>query len=197
MGDRRQETFTPFDTTTPHRNDLPTPQPSQSHHPAGSTGTAPSRTTPGRGTSCCRVFQSPGTRTQLPSRQPLMVPTKPQRNPEERGTDRSTPTPQQRLAPGSCREGNVRGQRAQPSPRGYSANGLGRAQLPCEPQSSAWSISARAWCSVPDVGTGKALKGPRQYGLQDTASTVLGHGASPWSSSRGPGACALMLAKLT
>lgn len=64
--------------------------------------------------------------------------------------------------------------------------------------SSAWSVSVRAWCSVPDMGTGKALKGV-------TAARAPGHchhqcwdaGALPWSSSRGPGACALMLAKLT
>lgn len=89
-------------------------------------------------------------------------------------------------------------QRAQPSPRGYSANGLGRAQLPCVSYGAWPGASVRAWCSVPDVGTGKALKGV-------TAARAPGHchhqcwdaGALPWSSSGGPGACALMLAKLT
>lgn len=56
-------------------------------HPAGSMGTA--WTTPGRGTSCCQVLRQPWTEPRhthtLPSRQPLMVPTKIQTNPEGRG----------------------------------------------------------------------------------------------------------------
>lgn len=55
-----------------------------------------------------------------------------------------------------------------------------------ELQGSARSISARAWCSVPDLGTGKALVGPRQHGLQATATTSAGHRGIALELEQGP-----------
>lgn len=115
----------------------------------------------------------------------------------------SPPSHEQCLAPSTHQEDpREGGQRAQPSPGGYSASGLGKARLPLG-RCGAWpgEVPAQAGCRC---HTG-APRRARHWG-RGAAAGGSGHPhhqcwetrASPWScSSRGRTASAVMLAKLT
>lgn len=99
-----------------------------------------------------------------------MVPTEAQTNPEGRGKGYTLEHPKPTAAFGTQHpSGGLQEGWAQPSPEVTVLMVSDR-----ELQSSAQSISARAWCSVPNLGTGKALEGPQQHGLQATATTSAG-----------------------
>lgn len=166
-------------------------------HPAGSMGTAPAWTPPGRGTSCCECSSSPD-RAQAHTHAPLPLafngahrsPDKPRGQRE--GVHTGAPQTHSSVwhpAPVGRAAGGV----GSAQPRGYSANGLGQ---------RATELGPEHLCSCLVLG---AQPGHGQGTRGATAARAPGHchhqcwdtGALSWSSSRGPGACALMLAKLT